>query len=1112
MPDSTSAEGDASASQSESGNQCSPSLHAFAGSQGVSIGSFSATTAGRDINIHYNFGNANSPGVEPPATAAGPRTIEAQRRVILESLKAPSFQAVYQQGLSQRMDNTGLWFLEMYEFKRFVEGKGVILWCTGMPGAGKTILASASIERVEQCTQRNPKATMAFVFIRYSERYTLRDVLAALLSQLIEANDTACAAICPIYTRSSTAKNGKEVMESDMIKGLRDIARSLDKVHIFVDGLDEASDEVKDGLLAALVSSGVNLLIFSRPLPLFTRHALGALFVSIQARTEDIDTYVRAEVSGSSRLQSIIGNQPEKLSELSDKINKSSEGMFLVAKLQMEVIKRTARSASSLSRKLKELPAGVNAMYALTLERIKESNDVDIAFRVFAWIITGERYLTITCLQQALSFNPESLDFDTEDLIPEPLILNSCHGLVEVDPYSHVRFIHYTTYEYMKAMEIVGISNPAFLRAITCLACMDKHRETVLKIVADGTEHSQSIYPLLKIRELGNPESIPHSGNLLHYAHARWDQHVEQALEDCSTHPAIHSLLFKHDAQPFYLRIQDSYDSPFRMEIGTGMHLAAICGLTIPRCQVQYSNFLSKPRGYTPFHLLAMDGRFHDFQTLLTSCSGVNLRSADGSTILHIAVNYDQVMFITQLHRLVRSQAEDPHHELPKFNVNAQDAEGRTPLMIACDLAQEETVRLFVSCSDINVDLLDSAGKCALIYAVQERTVTNCVHRQDAAAFSLCSLPGHDMNIYDSSGNTPFMMACVSGLERTVRHMLASSKGNPMLVLQRNYAGQTALMLLSTYERGLRHDPDRVSARLVIFRLLLAHGSDAYARDRNGMQPFLLAVDPEGGEGRPIFVLSPEHLRTGYRECVLEELYAIDATFIDQLDLFGRTSLMIAARGTDLLAVQWLLSRKEYAVEYINARDRAGMNAFLHSCYEGTPEIVKALLAVPRLNIYERCHRGLSALDWLFRKPYDTTRLEVLAILTESGMWGMSAIREAFLRSLEISCYEDSRGPGHGFVRLLSLIITFEVFSLDLDDTDTILLLAHASRRACRVADRWVQRVGVCEENCRVHFSLMDSLETECPKNPTLASKISFPSHRRSGGTDAGKAETKALC
>ena len=150
-----------------------------------------------------------------------------------------------------------------------------------------------------------------------------------MVVQLVRNNDMACATVWPLYSRVAAKVVSQTVVipSYDLERVLRDLAGKLEMLYIVIDGLDEAGDEVKDKLLEVLVSSGVNLLIFSRPLDPFTHHAPNASFVSIQARTDDIDLYVRAEVQQSSRLQALLSGRPERITELCEKITRQSEGM-----------------------------------------------------------------------------------------------------------------------------------------------------------------------------------------------------------------------------------------------------------------------------------------------------------------------------------------------------------------------------------------------------------------------------------------------------------------------------------------------------------------------------------------------------------------------------------------------------------------------------------------------------------------------------------------------------------------------------------------------------------------------------------------------------------------
>jgi hypothetical protein len=177
-----------------------------------------------------------------------------------------------------------------------------------------------------QDTYKGDKNTAVIcAYVRYSENYTLQDIVAGLVNQLVRVHDGALEHIEPYYRSSMEEETPYEV--SELFEILKKIARPPTKVFVVIDGLDEAGEEVKDGLLETLPHTGVNLLIFSRPLDKYTHRTPDALFVSIQARTEDIALCVAEYVKRSSRLQAIVGGKPDLIQRLCDAIKDKANGM-----------------------------------------------------------------------------------------------------------------------------------------------------------------------------------------------------------------------------------------------------------------------------------------------------------------------------------------------------------------------------------------------------------------------------------------------------------------------------------------------------------------------------------------------------------------------------------------------------------------------------------------------------------------------------------------------------------------------------------------------------------------------------------------------------------------
>lgn len=81
------------------------------------------------------------------------------RELVLKWLGAPNYEALYEIALSQRMANTGAWFVQSTKFTQYMEENDAVLWAVGsrawLPlliviffssristvGSGKTVIA-----------------------------------------------------------------------------------------------------------------------------------------------------------------------------------------------------------------------------------------------------------------------------------------------------------------------------------------------------------------------------------------------------------------------------------------------------------------------------------------------------------------------------------------------------------------------------------------------------------------------------------------------------------------------------------------------------------------------------------------------------------------------------------------------------------------------------------------------------------------------------------------------------------------------------------------------------------------------------------------------------------
>ncbi|KAF6761409.1 hypothetical protein DFP72DRAFT_1003304 [Ephemerocybe angulata] len=393
--------------------------HFFSGASHVTGRDFSVRNAGRDMIIVN------------PAPISGP---EASIEEITAWLKGANFRAIYRVSLEARMDNTGNWFIATFEFGEFVRQKGTVVWATGIPGSGKTILASISIEHLEDTFSRRSDVAVLYAFLRYSEKPTLLQIIAGLLTQLVSCHNVALSHLLPVYQRAKTHRD--ELSCSEAVKLLRSSLSLFSDTFIVIDGLDEVDDATKDGLLHVLIPLNAHILFTCRPLELFMgRHTPRALHIPVQAQTKDIELYVAERIKESTTLASILSEHPSVAESFTALIKEKSNGMFLLARLQMELVLERCANIGSLLKALETLPSGIHDMYRLTMDRISSQSEekVSIAHRAFIWIFHANEGLSPEDLQHALTFSYENKKFVEDDSVSIPVLLSICCGLVTVE-------------------------------------------------------------------------------------------------------------------------------------------------------------------------------------------------------------------------------------------------------------------------------------------------------------------------------------------------------------------------------------------------------------------------------------------------------------------------------------------------------------------------------------------------------------------------------------------------------------------------------------------------------------------------------------------------------
>lgn len=164
---------------------------------------------------------------------------------------------------------TGAWFLESDTFDKWRKDDDLIMWCPGIPGAGKTFLASIVIEKLREL-HRGQNVAIFMLYCNYNdpETQSVQPLIASLLKQDIQQRSVVDKRLGELH-EAHYKRETRPTLEE--LKDLLDTAISnYGKTFIVVDALDEMLDEkCRSDLVNCLrgFKQKTNLLVTTRPLP-----------------------------------------------------------------------------------------------------------------------------------------------------------------------------------------------------------------------------------------------------------------------------------------------------------------------------------------------------------------------------------------------------------------------------------------------------------------------------------------------------------------------------------------------------------------------------------------------------------------------------------------------------------------------------------------------------------------------------------------------------------------------------------------------------------------------------------------------------------------------------
>ncbi|KAH6635903.1 hypothetical protein F5144DRAFT_628016 [Chaetomium tenue] len=574
--------------------------------------------------------------------------LERRSRVV-EWLVSKNYADEQQLYCSQRAPMTCTWFLECPEYNEWLDTKSRILFCTGGPGAGKTLLTSDVVSNLHgqrrPVGSDRPRVGIAYIYFReltvqsssadaviQSQEGIFRNILGQLLSNL-PATEDAMPFFAPsrkLYDAHLLQGSIRQPGFSDIMDAFRETAAWYDHVFVVLDALDECPVESRHFISSLIhTQAKLDVRIFAT---CRTDTAVPQLVLDtctsrdVRASNADIERYLGARLL---ELSHVLSRNQHLEQQVIQEIAAKSNGSFLLARVYMDILATGTETVRVLKEKLSRFRSGGEGQSALfaaydgiiDLINRHNSNQDGLAHRALAAVAFSPSALRTLQLRHALAISDEAERLEQE---------------VKLDSVDHI-------INYLRSKnELLRKANGRM--AASCISYL------LFPDFSGGPVFDH------RWKEKEVLDELVRDNLLLRYASSAWPSYLSRV------NPEVISKLLRRLAE-----------HPQNLELSFQVHTMARGRLF--------------PKDLTITHIVSHMGS-PDFIPVLkrAGCFDYRTKDRNGWTALHWAVCRQDGL------------AKDMAKTLLDFGceVNAADKEARTPLSYVAEYGNPELARLLL--------------------------------------------------------------------------------------------------------------------------------------------------------------------------------------------------------------------------------------------------------------------------------------------------------------------------------------------------------------------------------------------------------------------------------
>ncbi|KAF3393950.1 Ankyrin repeat domain-containing protein 50 [Penicillium rolfsii] len=666
---------------------------------------------------------------------------DEQHQVCLDWLSSTGYAEVQSEYASQRQPGTGEWLLESSIFQDWVSKPSATLFCPGIPGAGKSILASVIVEELKARYENDHTVGVAYFFCSFQthddQSQKIGSMLACLLRQLSQGLPEVPESIKALCQKHKS--RGSRPSLDEYFQSFRDTLNQCSRAFIVVDALDECQSStvsrLLDFILELQASNSLNFLATSRFIPETTARFKNKPTCEIRAAVSDVMEYLWGNLS---ILPSFVSRDPQLQEDIVHKITDAADGMFLLARLMLESLqyksspRKIRQELNSLTSVATHYDIAYDTAYDKAMERIQGQvrDQRKLAEEVLSWITCARRPLTALELRNALAVELGESEFYDDNVPDLEDIISACAGLVTTVSRSSgdvIRLVHATAKEYFERNWTTWFPDAHSRIATTCVTYLS------FDVFEEGICPDQTSF-----------EERIHKFPLYAYASLNWGHHAHSQPIDESLMLRFLSDTLKVDACVqglFYIGGYFAHSGYNRNGPPgfTGLHLAAYFGLLSVVSRLIKNPGLASTKdsmGRVPLAWAAYNGHTEVIDFFMNHGSSANIKDKTGRTPISLAASMGHLDALNCfLEHKIDPDTRDidnrtplswaayrGHLEIVKAvlekgaDPDARDEYSRTPLLWASYEGWVEVVELLRE-RDVDIETRDRLGRTALSWA-----------------------------------------------------------------------------------------------------------------------------------------------------------------------------------------------------------------------------------------------------------------------------------------------------------------------------------------------------------------------------------------------------------